>query len=40
VRQELERGANALVDTAIAAIRGENPGSTILAPSLIVRASA
>jgi len=40
VRQELEKGANALVDTAIAAIRGENPSSTVLAPSLIVRASA
>ena len=40
VRQELAQGAIKLVDTVIAAIRGENPESITLAPSLIVRASA
>jgi DNA-binding LacI/PurR family transcriptional regulator len=40
VRQELAQGATALADTVIAAIRGETPESTTLAPSLIVRASA
>ena len=40
VRQELAQGAVALVDTVIAAIRGEQPESTILTPTLIVRASA
>ncbi len=40
VRQELAQGAIKLVDTVIAAIRGEQPESTTLAPSLIVRASA
>lgn len=40
VRQELARGAVALVDTVVAAIRGERPESTILPPTLIVRASA
>ncbi|TXH69425.1 MAG: LacI family transcriptional regulator [Lysobacteraceae bacterium] len=40
VRQELAQGATALVDTVLAAVRGEKPESTILAPSLIVRASA
>lgn len=40
VRQELARGAVALVDTVIAAIRGEQPASTVLPPTLIVRASA
>jgi DNA-binding LacI/PurR family transcriptional regulator len=40
VRQELAQGAIKLVETVIAAIRGEGPESTTLAPSLIVRASA
>lgn len=40
VRQELALGAVKLVDTVIAAIRGEHPESTILPPTLIVRASA
>lgn len=40
VRQELAQGAMALVDTVIASLRGENPESTILSPSLIVRESA
>ena len=40
VRQELAQGAVALVDTVIAAIRGEQPESTILTPTLIVRDSA
>lgn len=40
VRQELAEGAQALVETAIAAVRGEDVGSTVLAPTLIVRASA
>lgn len=40
VRQELAQGAITLVETVIAAIRGEHPESTTLAPSLIVRASA
>lgn len=39
VRQELARGAVALVDTVIAAIRGEAHDSTLLPPTLIVRAS-
>ena len=40
VRQELARGAVALVDTVIAAIRGDAADSTLLPPTLIVRASA
>ncbi len=40
LRQELAQGAITLADTVIAAIRGENPQLTTLAPSLIVRASA
>jgi DNA-binding LacI/PurR family transcriptional regulator len=40
LRQEFAQGATALVDTVIAAIRGEKPESTTLAPTLIVRASA
>lgn len=40
VRQELAQGAIALVDTVIAVIRGEQPESTILTPTLIVRDSA
>ncbi len=40
VRQDTARGASALVDTVIAAIRGEKPESTTLPPKLIVRASA
>ncbi|GAA4794728.1 LacI family DNA-binding transcriptional regulator [Lysobacter hankyongensis] len=40
VRQELAQGAVKLVDTVIAAIRGEQAESTILPPTLIVRASA
>ncbi len=40
VRQEIAHGAKVLVDTVIAAIRGEQPESTTLAPTLIVRASA
>jgi DNA-binding LacI/PurR family transcriptional regulator len=40
LRQEFAQGATALVDTVIAAIRGDKPNSTMLAPTLIVRASA
>lgn len=40
VRQSLAEGARALVDTVIAAIRGEDTTSTLLAPTLVVRASA
>lgn len=40
VRQDIARGAVALVDTVIAAIRGEDPASTVLPPTLVVRASA
>ena len=40
VRQDIAAGASALVDTVIAASRGEKPASVVLAPSLIVRASA
>ena len=40
VRQELAQGAQALVETVIAAVRGEDVDCTVLAPTLIVRASA
>ncbi len=40
VRQDLPRGAVALADTVIAAVRGDKPASTVLAPTLVVRASA
>lgn len=40
VRQDIARGAVALVDTVIAAIRGEAPASIVLPPTLVVRASA
>ena len=40
VRQELAAGAQALVETVIAAVRGQEVASTVLAPTLIVRASA
>jgi len=40
VRQDIARGAVALVDTVIAVIRGETPASTVLPPTLVVRRSA
>jgi DNA-binding LacI/PurR family transcriptional regulator len=40
VRQDIAAGASALVDTVIAAIRGEKPASVVLAPRLILRDSA